>query len=266
MQRILGIANQKGGVGKTTTAVNLAACLAEQGRRVLLIDLDPQANATTYLGLDPDKVQTSIHNALIDNALPIEKVFHETAWKSLTIAPADITLAKTEMALQTTVSRETLLKRKLARMEASFDWIILDSPPHLGVLTYNAMVAAQRLLIPVQTEFFSLKGMAQLFEEIDLVRESLNPQLSPPWILPTMLDRRIHLNRDVVDFVSRRYTSNLLKSRISRRSALVESSSYRKPVLHFRPKSDSASEFAALAQEVQDLWPATAKRASTRRP
>lgn len=266
MPRILGVANQKGGVGKTTTAVNLAACLAARGQAVLLIDLDPQANATTYLGLDPDKVQSSIHNALTDPSLPLEKILQETQWPGLVIAPADITLAKTEMALQTTVSRETLLKRKLSRLTTRFDWIVLDSPPHLGVLTYNAMVAAQRLLIPVQTEFFSLKGMAQLFEEIDLVRESLNSNLSPPWILPTMLDKRIHLNRDVVDFVSRRYAANLLKSRISRRSALVESSSYREPIHHFRPKSDSASEFAALAQEVQDLWPAAAKPVSTQNP
>lgn len=261
MPHIIAIANQKGGVGKTTTAVNLAACLAARGHRSLLVDLDPQANATTYLGLDPDKVATSVHDVLVDLQIPFDQVIQATRYESLYLAPADITLARVDMALQTAVSRETLLRRKLTQLATPFDWILLDCPPHLGIMTYNALTAATAVLIPLQTEYFSLKGMAQLHQEIDLVRESLNPMLGLPRFLATMYDRRITLDRDILSFINRKYADNMLKARISRRSILTESSSHRQPIVHYRPRSESAAEFQALTQELLELWPLKRKQA-----
>jgi chromosome partitioning protein len=246
--RILAIANQKGGVGKTTTAVNVSAYLA-LGVRVLLVDLDPQANATSSLGLDPNGVELSTYDALIGQA-PLRAAIVETGRPRLEIAPASRALAGAQVELVDMADRESRLKTALQEVADTYDVVIVDTPPSLGILTLNAMVAADLLLAPVQCEYLALEGVAQLMETIELVRATLNPRLELLGMLMTMYDPRTRLSPQVVDEVRRHFPDRTFQTVIPRSVRLSEAPSYGKPVLEYEPTSRGASAYADLAQEL----------------
>ena len=245
---ILAIANQKGGVGKTTTAVNVGAYLA-LGVRVLLVDLDPQANATSSLGLDPNGVELSTYDALIGQS-PMRAAIVETGRAQLEIAPASRALAGAQVELVDMPDRERRLKDALAEVAGTYDVVLIDTPPSLGILTLNAMVAADLLLAPVQCEYLALEGVAQLMETIELVRATLNPRLELLGMLMTMYDPRTRLSPQVVDEVRRHFPDRTFQTVIPRSVRLSEAPSYGKPVLEYEPTSRGASAYADLAQEL----------------
>ena len=245
---ILAVANQKGGVGKTTTAVNVGAYLA-LGVRVLLVDLDPQANATSSLGLDPNGVELSTYDALIGQS-PLQAAIVETGRPQLEIAPASRALAGAQVELVELPDRESRLKSALEAVAHSYDVVIVDTPPSLGILTLNAMVAADLLLAPVQCEYLALEGVAQLMETIELVRATLNPRLELLGMLMTMYDPRTRLSPQVVDEVRRHFPDRTFQTVIPRSVRLSEAPSYGKPVLEYEPTSRGAAAYADLAQEL----------------
>ncbi len=248
MTIVLAVANQKGGVGKTTTAVNLSAYLA-LGVRVLLVDLDPQANATSSLGLDPAGLELSTYDALIGEA-PLEEVIVNSGRGQLDIAPASRALAGAQVELVDLPDRDQRLKRALPAVRAQYDVVIVDTPPSLGILTLNALVAADLLLAPVQCEYLALEGVAQLMETIELVRATLNPRLELLGMLMTMYDPRTRLSTQVVDEVRRHFPERTFQTVIPRSVRLSEAPSYGKPVLEYEPTSRGASAYADLAQEL----------------
>jgi chromosome partitioning protein len=245
---IVAVANQKGGVGKTTTAVNLGAYLA-LGVRVLLVDLDPQANATSSLGLDPNGVELSTYDALIGQA-PLRAAIVETGRAQLEIAPASRALAGAQVELVDLPERERRLKNALTEVAGAYDVVIVDTPPSLGILTVNALVAADLLLAPVQCEYLALEGVAQLMETIELVRATLNPRLELLGMLMTMYDPRTRLSPQVVEEVRRHFPERTFNTVIPRSVRLSEAPSYGKPVLEYEPTSRGASAYADLAQEL----------------
>jgi chromosome partitioning protein len=246
--RILAVANQKGGVGKTTTAVNAGAYLA-LGLRVLLVDLDPQANATSSLGLDPNGVELSTYDALIGQA-PLAAAIVGTGRAQFDIAPASRALAGAQVELVDLPDRERRLKTALEEVRGGYDVVIVDTPPSLGILTLNAMVAADLLLAPVQCEYLALEGVAQLMETIELVRATLNPRLELLGMLMTMYDPRTRLSPQVVEEVRRHFPDRTFQTVIPRSVRLSEAPSYGKPVLEYEPSSRGASAYADLAQEL----------------
>ena len=245
---VVAVANQKGGVGKTTTAVNLGAYLA-LGVRVLLIDLDPQANATSSLGLDPNGVERSTYESLIGQA-PLAEAIVSSGRMQLDLAPASRALAGAQVELVEMVDREHRLRKALADVRATYDVVLVDCPPSLGILTLNALVAADLLLAPVQCEYLALEGVAQLMETIDLVRATLNPRLELLGMLMTMYDPRTRLSSQVVDEVRRHFPEHTFETVIPRSVRLSEAPSYGKPVLEYDPTSRGAGAYADLAQEL----------------
>jgi len=246
--RVLAVANQKGGVGKTTTAVNVSAYLA-LGLRVLLVDLDPQANATSSLGLDPSGVELSTYDALIGQAQLADAIVN-SGRPQLDIAPASRALAGAQVELVELSDREYRLERALAQVLDRYEVVFVDTPPSLGILTLNALVAADRLLAPVQCEYLALEGVAQLMETIELVRATLNPRLQLLGMLMTMFDPRTRLSSQVVDEVRRHFPDLTFDTVIPRSVRLSEAPSYGKPVLEYEPTSRGASAYADLAQEL----------------
>lgn len=245
---IIAVANQKGGVGKTTTAVNVGAYLA-LGVRVLLVDLDPQANATSSLGLDPSGVELSTYDALIGTA-PLSAVIVDTGRAQLALAPASRALAGAQVELVDMADRDQRLKLALREVVDNYDVVIVDTPPSLGILTLNAMAAADSLLAPVQCEYLALEGVAQLMETIELVRATLNPRLELLGMLMTMYDPRTRLSPQVVDEVRRHFPDRTFQTVIPRSVRLSEAPSYGKPVLEYEPTSRGASAYADLSQEL----------------
>ncbi|MBV9579894.1 MAG: ParA family protein [Chloroflexi bacterium] len=245
---VLAVANQKGGVGKTTTAVNLSAYLA-LGVRVLLIDLDPQANATSSLGLDPNGVELSTYEALIGE-VPLARAIVNSGRVQLDVAPASRALAGAQVELVDMADRERRLRIALEDVAPRYDVVLVDTPPSLGILTLNALVAADRLLAPVQCEYLALEGVAQLMETIELVRATLNPRLELLGMLMTMFDPRTRLSPQVVAEVRRHFPDRTLQTVIPRSVRLSEAPSYGKPVLEYEPTSRGASAYADLAQEL----------------
>lgn len=249
MGRIIAIANQKGGVGKTTTAVNLSACLALLGEKVLAIDIDPQGNATSGLGIDRKKVSGSIYDVLI-NDIPVETAVQPTRVEGLSVIPATIDLAGAEIELVPAISRENKLKKALGPLRDEYDFIIIDCPPSLGLLTINALTAADSLLIPIQCEYYALEGLSQLMNTFKLVQNHLNPSLSIEGVLLTMFDGRTNLAIQVVEEVKRFFRGKVYRTIVARNVRLSEAPSHGLPINLYDPKSKGAESYAELAKEV----------------
>lgn len=249
MGRVIAIANQKGGVGKTTTAVNLAACLSDQGQRVAVIDIDPQGNTTSGLGINKKKVSGSIYDVLIEG-VTLESVVVPTALPRLEIVPATIDLAGAEIELVPAISRETKLKRALQAFRDRYDFILIDCPPSLGLLTINALTAADSLLVPIQCEYYALEGLSQLMNTFKLVQGHLNPALEIEGVVLTMFDGRTNLSIQVVEEVKKFFRGKVYRSIITRNVRLSEAPSHGKPIIIYDPKSRGAEMYTELAREV----------------
>jgi chromosome partitioning protein len=249
MTRIIAIVNQKGGVGKTTTAVNLGASLAILGSRVLLIDIDPQGNTTSGLGIDKRSISSDIYSVLLAEA-PIGSAVVGTGIPGLDAIPATLALAGAEIELVAALSRETRLRRALEPLVERYDYILIDCPPSLGLLTLNALTAAGEVVIPVQAEYYALEGLSQLTTIVGRIREALNPSLHISGVLVTMFDGRTRLASDVLDEVHAFFPSQVFKTQIPRNIRLSEAPSYGKPVALLDVKSRGAQAYMALAREV----------------
>ncbi len=236
LPRILAVANQKGGVGKTTTTVNLGAALAELGYRALVIDLDPQGNATTGLGVNARNLDTSVYDVILHD-VPIEDCIEPTNLRNLFLVPATIDLAGAEIELVPAFSRELRLKRAIAPVLDDFDFVLIDCPPSLGLLTVNALAAANEVAVPIQCEYYALEGLGQLLSNIERVRANLNPGLSVTTIIMTMFDARTRLAEQVVDEVRRHFGDRVCRSVVPRTVRLSEAPSFGQPIIVFDPTS-----------------------------
>jgi len=249
LSKIIAIANQKGGVGKTTTAVNLSSCLAAAEQRTLLIDLDPQANSTSGVGLEKEKIEYSIYDVMIDRC-SLADVFVSTELAHLQLVPSAISLVGAEVELVSMLSRETRLKSALAPIMSDYDYIIIDCPPSLGLLTINALTAADSVIIPIQCEYYALEGVTQLMNTIKLVQSHLNPSLKIEGVLLTMFDGRLNLSKQVSDEVRRFFDSKVYDTVISRNVRLSEAPSFGKPIILYDILSSGAENYMAFTQEV----------------
>jgi len=247
--KVIAVANQKGGVGKTTTAINLGSCLAMLGKRVLLVDIDPQGNCSSGLGVDRYRLKTCIYDVLIRGIDPRDAIIH-TGIRNLDLIPATIQLAGAEVELATLERRETRLKEKLDPLRDNYDYIIIDCPPSLGLATVNALCAADSVLIPIQCEYYALEGLSQLMHSIFLIRRRLNPDLKIEGILLTMFDGRTNLSIQVVDEVKRHFKNELYRTIIPRNVRLSEAPSFGKPIVMYDPRSKGAEVYQELAREV----------------
>jgi len=249
MARIIAIANQKGGVGKTTTAVNLAACLAKKGQRVLLIDMDPQGNATSGLGIDNRKVENSIYDILI-SAEKMENVVVKTDFHNLELCPSSIALSGAEIELVNLMAREYRLKEALDEVKEKYDFIFLDCPPSLGLVTLNALTACGSVLMPIQCEYYALEGLSQLTATIKRVKKLLNPDIEIEGVLMTMFSSRQNLAIQVVDEVKKFFPEKVYKTIIPRNVRLSEAPGFGQPVIVYDPSSRGAESYTDLAEEV----------------
>jgi chromosome partitioning protein len=258
LPRVMAIANQKGGVGKTTTAVNLGACLAELGYRTLIIDLDPQGNASTGLGIDTRGLASSVYDVLLHDT-PLEDTIEPTSIKNLFVAPANLQLAGAEIELVSAFSREMRLKRAVETVVDGYDFLLIDCPPSLGLLTVNAMAAATEVLVPIQCEYYALEGLGQLLHNVDLVRKGLNPQLEVSTIVLVMYDGRTKLADQVVNEVRLHFGDRVCRMVVPRNVRLSEAPSYGQPIIAFDPLSRGAVAYRELAKEVSDGAPQRAR-------
>ena len=249
MAKVIAIANQKGGVGKTTTSVNLSACLGELGQRVLLIDIDPQGNATSGLGIDKGKIEKSIYDVLVDD-IPIKDTVIGTEVDNLKVLPATIQLAGAEIELVASMSRETKLKKAIETIKNEYDFVIIDCPPSLGLLTINSLTAANSILVPIQCEFYALEGLSQLLKTITLIQDNLNQDLVLEGVVLTMFDSRTNLSGQVVQEVKNHFQQKVFKTIIPRNVRLSEAPSFGRPVIKYDPKSKGAEVYYNLAKEV----------------
>ena len=249
MGRIIAIANQKGGVGKTTTAINLSACLAEKGKKVLAVDMDPQGNMTSGLGLDKEEIEKTVYDLIIGEA-DIEEVICKDALDNLDILPTGIDLSAAEIELIGVVNKEYIIRDEVHKVRDNYDFIIIDCPPSLNTLTINAMTTADSVIVPIQCEYYALEGLSQLMHTIELVKERLNPSLEMEGIVFTMYDGRTNLSLQVVENVKDNIKQNIYKSIIPRNIRLAEAPSYGMPINLYDEKSAGAEHYRMLADEV----------------
>ena len=248
MGKIISVANQKGGVGKTTTTVNLSTILAKKGKKVLLIDTDPQGNATSGLGVSKD-VELSVYDILIGDT-EFDETLQETAIKNLKVCPSNISLAGAEVQLVSMMSREQRLKTKLDKIKDQYDYILIDCPPSLGLVTLNAFTASDSVLIPVQCEYFALEGLGQLLNTVNLVKKHLNKNLEIEGALLTMYDARTNLSNQVVKEVKKYFEDKVYKTVIPRNVRLSEAPSYGMPITVYDPRSKGAKAYEKFAKEL----------------
>ncbi len=247
--RIVAVTNQKGGVGKTTTSVNLGACLAYIGKKVLLVDIDPQGNATSGVGVEKGDVQQCIYDVLVDD-VDVKDTIKQSKVENLSIVPATISLAGAEIELVPTISREVRLKKALERVKDEFDYIIIDCPPSLGLLTINALTASDAVVIPVQCEYYALEGLSQLLSTVRLVQKHLNHDLMIDGVLLTMLDARTNLGIQVIEEVKKYFQDKVYRTIIPRNVRLSEAPSHGEPIIIYDAKSRGAEVYLELAKEV----------------
>lgn len=249
MVNVISVANQKGGVGKTTTTVNLGACLASLGKRVLLVDMDAQGNATSGVGIRKPDVTQDIYDVLV-NELPIAEATLVTEHENLSIVPATLQLAGAEIELTSMMARESRLKGSLAEVNDQYDYILIDCPPSLGHLTINSFTASDSILIPVQCEYYALEGLSQLLNTVRLVQKHFNPELEIEGVLLTMYDARTNLGNEVVEEVRKYFREKVYETIIPRNIRLSEAPSHGMPIIDYDPRSRGAEVYQALAKEV----------------
>ena len=249
MAKVIALCNQKGGVGKTTTAINLAASLAISGKKILLIDIDPQGNATSGLGIDKHSIQKSTYDVLIEDADP-KTVLISTQVENLSLFPSNLSLTGAEVELVGVLGREHKLKKALAGIVNEFDFILIDCPPSLGLLTINALSAANSVIIPIQCEYYALEGLSQLVNTIDLVKENINPALAIEGVLLTMADYRTNLTNEVIKEVKKFFNTKVYDTVIPRNIRLAEAPGYGKPISMYDKNSIAAKKYEDFANEL----------------
>ncbi len=248
MPKIVAICNQKGGVGKTSTAVSLASCIAINGRKTLLIDLDPQGNATSGVGIDKAQIRKSVYNALLES-LPVSEIFVPTCVENLFIAPANQDLSGAEVELVGELGREGRLRKTISSLDSSFDVVIVDCPPSFGLLTINALTAAHSVIIPIQCEYYALEGLSQLIKTINLIKDNLNPTLEIEGIVMTMADYRTKLTQEVIDEVRKHFGPKVYQTVIPRNIRLSEAPGFGKPIFLYDKDSEGAKKYKELTKE-----------------
>ena len=249
MAKVISIANQKGGVGKTTTTVSLAACIGRKRKKVLVIDLDPQGNATSGLGIDKGEIENSTYDVVV-NEVAISEVIVESTAKNVDVCPTNINLAGAEIELVSAMSREQILKNALAEVQDKYDYVLIDCPPSLGILTINALTASDGIIIPIQGEYYALEGLSQLMDTINLVKKKLNPSLDIVGVVLTMFDRRTQLTRQVKEEVEKYFGDKVFKTLIPRNVRLAEAPSHGLTIVDYDGKSKGAKFYTELASEV----------------
>lgn len=249
MGKSIAIFNQKGGVGKTTTNINLAACLVQKGKKVLVLDIDPQGNTTSGLGIDKRTIEYSTYDLLTENEFDTKKAIIKTGTKNLEIIPASIELSGAEVELVSVKGREKKLKRALEKIKDEYDYIFIDCPPSLGLLTINSLTAVDSVLIPIQCEFYALEGVAQLMNTIEIVKKNLNSSLEIEGVILSMFDGRTNLSIQVVEEVKKYFKEKVYTTVIPRNVRLAEAPSYGLPIVEYDPKSTGAEAYRDFAEE-----------------
>lgn len=247
--KVIAIANQKGGVGKTTTAVNLSACLAKKGKKVLLVDCDPQGNSTSGVGVDKRRCEKTVYDVLIGGA-EIKDAIVKTPYENLSICPSNISLSGAEIELVSEMGRETKLKKAIESVEDEFDVVLIDAPPSLGLITINVLTASNSVIVPIQCEYYALEGVSQLMNTIKKVKQVMNPNLEIEGILMTMFDSRTNLSIQVIEEVKKFFPNKVYKTLIPRNVRLSEAPSFGKPIIYYDIASKGAESYLDLADEI----------------
>lgn len=249
MGRVIAIANQKGGVGKTTTAINLSACLAEAGQRVLMVDFDPQGNGTSGLGLEKGQIENTVYELLIGDCT-LDDCITESVQEHLDVLPSDVNLAGAEIELLDVEDKESMLRKHLSAIRDNYDYVLIDCPPSLNLLTINALTAADTVLVPIQCEYYALEGLTQVMKTINLVKKKLNPSLEMEGVVFTMYDARTNLSSEVVESVKSNLNQNIYKTIIPRNVRLAEAPSHGMSINLYDSRSTGAESYRLLAAEV----------------